>query len=263
MLTEVKVPEVPYSRAYSGLVQKALSAFWLGYFLLTISIVGGIFAYGISIPLFLVGRVYRPFWKMGGEVLRFGVDLLMKCQPWVEIEADFSLPKNQNFVTFSNHRSHLDMFILLTRIPNIRVIAKSALFKVPFLGVMLRVMKDIPLRKNSPESYRKAFDLALRASQEGDPVHFFPEMTRCNDFSPPISPFHLSPFQTMLNANVPIYPIVFWGSDEAWGKRGGLRFGKKIRVKLLPPLDPSEYKTAIDLKMVAQEKILSAIESLR
>lgn len=190
--------------------------------------------------------------------MRIGVDTLMKIQPWFNFEKNVQLPPwkkgRADYVTFSNHRSHLDMFILLTLIPNIRVVTKAALYKVPFLNIMLWALKNFPVKKGDKDSYLKAMHSMIHAIQEGDPVHLFPEMTRCDHGYPSVQEFHLFPFHAIMKTQVPLIPLVFRATDEVWPKGiFGLSYGKKVTLKQLPPLYPKDFHTADELRDKAEE----------
>ncbi len=226
---------------------------WFAYFLITIGIVGGIFAYGLSMPLLWIGRFFRPCWLLGGRVLRRGVDVLMKCQPWYRAEIDFRLPQAP-YVTLSNHRSHLDVFILLTLIPNIRLVAKQTLFRIPFLGLMMRALKSIPIRQGDIASYQKAMEKVGEAVREGDPVHLFPEMTRSPEGFRGVQPFQLAPFHILLKEKVKVVPIVFRDTDRSWPKgKVGISFRRPIHVRTLEPIDPTEFESAQSFRDAVQK----------
>lgn len=218
-------------------------------------------AYLLTIPLCLLGRFYEPLWRMGGRILCWGVSLLLDVQAWLDAEVllDFSALSGP-FISVSNHRSHLDMFFLLARIANIRVIAKRSLFYVPFLGIMMRVMKMIPVKRGDTGSYLKALETAKCAVTENDPVHIFPEMTRCEAGFPGVQPFNLAPFKMIREAGVPLIPIVFCDTDRAWPKgKNALSFRRKVKVRALPPLFPKDYPDAESLRQAAWEKIDLAV----
>ena len=117
-------------------------------------------------PLCPVGYLFRGLWRAGGRVLTVGVTLLLKIQPWFKADIQISVPRpsanRSGFITISNHRSHLDMFILLSKIPNLRAITKKALYAVPFLSLMLRVFRMIPVKRGDLDSYLHAMEVAKR-----------------------------------------------------------------------------------------------------
>jgi 1-acyl-sn-glycerol-3-phosphate acyltransferase len=230
----------------------------LAYFLFSIVIVGGVVGYLMAAPLWILGFVFPPARALGGWVMTKGVTLLMDVQPWLNIDDKFALPDRaaRNFITISNHRSHLDMFLLLARIPNIRVVAKSTLFKVPLLAPMMRLMRMIPLERGKLESYWEAMNGCLEAAVSGEAVHIFPEMTRCERGAAGTSEFHLAPFRVAKQAELPLVPIVFQGTDEVWPRgAAGLTFRMPVSIKTLEPLDPRDFSSAEELREEARHRI--------
>jgi 1-acyl-sn-glycerol-3-phosphate acyltransferase len=223
---------------------------WLLYFIFTIGFLGSFTAYAFTIPLGLLSHLYPPLRTAGGKVLAFGVRLLFACQPWLNLKVEINLPsKNSGVLTISNHRSHLDMFILLAQICNVRAVTKKSLFNIPLLGIMLRVQKMIPIRRGNVASYCRAMDLAEKGLRRKDVVHIFPEMTRCPEGFRGTQDFHLAPFRMAQRANVPLVPIVFIDTDRAWSKgHAGLRFRTPLLVKSLKAIDPGRFATAADLR---------------
>ncbi len=247
MLSEVKTG-VPIALSNSR-----YSRIWMFYFLISIIWVGGIAAYFVALPCLVLGRFFRPLWFVGGIVLKNGVDFLMKSQPWYQLQTDVDLPQWKNFragyLTFSNHRSHLDMFILLTKIQNIRVVTKSALYKIPFLNIMLWALQNFPVKKGDKKSYLGAMEKMVEAIKKGDPVHLFPEMTRCEKGFSGIQAFHLFPFHVAMKAQVPMIPFLFKGTDHVWPKGvSGIAYGKKMSLIQLPAIHPKDFSSAEQLR---------------
>jgi len=242
---------------------KAKSA-WLLYFALSIALIGGVLAYGLVIPLYLLGYFYAPAVRTADRVMRDGIWLLMSVQPWFRGEIDPRLselsPAARGCLLVSNHRSNLDVFILLSRIQGIRVLAKNSLFFIPFLGLMMRLSKQIPVRRGSTHSFLDAMDTACARIAGGDVVHVFPEMTRCERGFKGTLHFSLAPFRMAKRAEIPVIPIVFEGTDEVWPKSSlGLRFRKPVKVRALPALDPRDFSSSQDLMLEARRRIEQAL----
>lgn len=186
------------------------------------------------------------------------VRLLLRVQPWSKISiTGFEFPRGRPFLTVSNHRSHLDMFLLLSRIPNIRPMAKAELFHVPFLAVMLRVLKVIRVRTGSIRSYLTAMETATQALvRDGDPVHIFPEASRSPEGTQGTLPFQLAPFRMAMVTKVPLVPVVFTGTDGAWPKgKFSIRFKSPIRLHALEPVDVRDFTSAAELRDEVRRRI--------
>ena len=80
---------------------------------------------------------------------------------------------------------------------------------------------------------------------QGDPVHIFPEMTRCPEGYQGTLPFQLLPFRMAHEAGIPIFPIVFVGTDKVWSKENfGIRYREPIYVRTLAEINPAQFANA-------------------
>lgn len=235
-------------------------AFWLSYFILSLATLGLLFAFVLGTPLYLLGRWHRPSRVLADRFIRRGGQSLFAVQPW--FNADIKLPRQPGrMLIVSNHRSHLDAFILLSRIVGIRILAKDSLFRVPFLGIMMRLMDQIPVRSGHIESYFAAMDVVRERLRGGETVHVFPELTRCERGMKGVRNFSLLPFQVAIQEKVSVLPVVFKGTDSAWGKgQKRIHFRAPIRAHALEPIDASSFSSAQELKNVVQSRIEQALQ---
>ncbi|MBX2994206.1 MAG: 1-acyl-sn-glycerol-3-phosphate acyltransferase [Bdellovibrionaceae bacterium] len=233
------------------------------YFILTIGVVGTLTAYLLSLPLYLLSRLIRGPERLADLILQKAVFLLMKLQPWFNGTVHMTLPeraRNQGILIVSNHRSTLDVFILLSRVPGVRILAKRDLMFVPFLNVMMWAMRQIPVSKGSAVQFLAAMDEVRRRLRSGETVHVFPEMTRCPLGYEGVQNFMVAPFLAAMRENVTIVPVVFKGTDSVWPKgAGGLFSGHPVTAKTLEPVDPGQFKTADELRTEIHSRIQAAL----
>lgn len=253
-------------KANSPLALEGCAAgFWLLYFVSSIAVVGAVLAYGLVAPLHFIGFVWSPASRAADRVMRDGIRLLMRLQPWLSAEVSLELsrgvaPGGRGRLLVSNHRSHLDAFILLSQVPGIRILAKRSLFFVPFLGLMMRLSRQIPVRRGDLRDFLKAMEEVKARVLRGETVHVFPEMTRCPEGLRGTREFSLAPFHAAMQARLPVVPIAFAGTDRAWPKgRLGLGFRRPVRVRALEPLDPAHFGSAEALMAEARRRIDSAL----
>src|SRR5262245_5080497 len=139
---------------------------WIVYFLVMIALLGSIGAYGIAAPLCIIGRLIPVCRRWGITVMQRGVKLLMDVEPWLNAQINLRIPPRA--MTVAHHRSHLDVFLLLSRIPGIRLVCKQTLFFVPGLAVMLWSLRQIPIRRGRGSSYWLAMEEVRRGLRAGD-----------------------------------------------------------------------------------------------
>ncbi|HEX4926009.1 MAG TPA: lysophospholipid acyltransferase family protein [Bdellovibrionales bacterium] len=235
------------------------STFWLAYFMASIGFLGLFSAFLLGSPLYLLGRVFPPATSVADRILRRAIWTLMKVQPW--FDGNVEIPANPGPVLIvSNHRSHLDAFILLSRVAGIRILAKDSLFRVPFLGIMMRLMHQIPVKSGQMESYFEAMEVVKARLSRGETVHVFPELTRCPPGFRGTLKFSVLPFQAAIQQNAKILPVVFKGTDLAWSKGTlGISWRAPIVARALEPVDPAAFSSALELKNAVQHRIDQAL----
>ena len=236
------------------------SLFWTSYFVASIAVLGVPFAFLGGSPFYLLGRVFRPARNLADRILLRGVQVLMAVQPWYS--AKIEIPRLPGRVlVVSNHRSHLDVFLLLSRIPGLRIVAKQSLFGIPFLGFMMRMMEQIPVTSGSLDGFYGAMEIVRAKLRAGETVHVFPELTRCEPGYDGVRNFSLLPFQIAIQEKARVLPVMVKGTDSVWGKGElGIHFRRSIAVKALDLIDAQEFKTAQDLKTAVQSRIERALQ---
>lgn len=227
---------------------------WLFYFMLMLTLIGGILVYAAAGPFYLLGRVYPPAHGVAGKILCFAVYLLLRVEPW--LNADIAIAPCPGNLLVSNHRSHLDAFFLLSRIPNIRMVCRESLFRIPFLGLMMRAMRQIPVREKDTASYFQAMEQVRKALLAKESVHIFAEMTRCSPGTVGTARFHLAPFNVAFQEKLPVVPLVFKGTDRAWPKGVfGVSFRAPVRAVTLEALHPEAFASAAELAAETRKRI--------
>lgn len=184
------------------------------------------------------------------------------------------LPKKGPFILAPNHFSEIDPLVMgaavwhLGRLP--RFMAKSSLFKVPFLGFLLRSTGQIPVQRS-----------AGRAALEGNPmgqaaelikresgVIVYPEGSLTRD--PDLWPMRgkTGAVRLALESGIPLYPAAHWGAEKLMPRYGKMIYPfprKNITVTIGQPLDLSEYKDKpIDQRTVTEvtDKLMKEISAL-
>lgn len=260
MATAVKIKQEAPEITAGG----RFSAFWLLYFIFMIGLIGALLAYGVCTPLYLLGRVFPGLKKRADYCLCRGIYLLMSVQPWLDAKIDLSVlekTSGRGRLLVSNHRSHLDAFILLSRVEGIRIFAKSTLFSIPFLGLMMRLTEQIPVKRGRMDGFFAAMDAVRDRLRKQQTVHIFPEMTRCAPGFQGTRNFSSAPFAVAMQEQVPIVPIVFRDTDQVWPKGTfGLSFRHPIVITALDPIDPREFSSVDALRAETKRRIDEALQ---
>ncbi|OKI61415.1 lysophospholipid acyltransferase family protein [Streptomyces sp. MJM1172] len=183
------------------------------------------------------------------------------------------IPAEGGFITAVNHNSYLDPLSYAHfqyntgRVP--RLLAKAALFKVPFVGSILRGSGQIPVYRESTNAL-DAFRAAVTAIESGECVAFYPEGTLTRD--PDMWPMagKTGAARVALVTRAPVIPVAQWGANLAmppYAKENKLRLfpRKTLQVKAGPPVDLSEFydrEPTPDVLKDATETIMAAITEL-
>jgi 1-acyl-sn-glycerol-3-phosphate acyltransferase len=207
---------------------------------------GLILLVGLPIQL-LLWVVTRPFDRnvvAPGKFLRFVGLLLSRTYPPWRFRLEGAWPAEPGpFVVVANHQSMLDI-VLLCRLPHeMKWMIKEELFRIPWIGWMLRLTGDIAVRRGDPESGGEAVARAKAYLQRGMNVMIFPEGTRSRDAR--LLPFKKGAFRLAIETGVPVLPVVVSGTAAGFQK-GGTAVGPCDAVaRILPPV-PTRGRTQAD-----------------
>jgi 1-acyl-sn-glycerol-3-phosphate acyltransferase len=146
-----------------------------------------------------------------------------------------------------SHLSHADPLVLahfvydLPREP--RYLAKEGLFRVPFVGMVLRGAKQIPVRRSTRYA-PDALDHAVTALEQGEAVIVYPEGTTTKD--PELWPMQgkTGAARLALLTDAPLVPIGQWGAQELFHPlthKLKLRPRTPVTIVAGPPVDLSAY----------------------
>ncbi len=233
--------------------------FWS--FIASIGALGLSFVFTVVMPLYAVGRLHRPLHRWADHLMQKSVSALLRLQPWLNLEANILSPKTETGVLFvSNHRSHLDVFILLSQIRGLRVLAKRDLYWIPFLNIMMWLMKQIPVSRNKLSDFWRAIDEVRHRLHLGERVHIFPELTRCQPGFVGLQTFSKAPFHAAFQEKVTIVPIVFHNTDAAWPKGQRAIFKRaNIRVQSLDFVDSRNFSGSRELQRHVEGQLRKAL----
>jgi 1-acyl-sn-glycerol-3-phosphate acyltransferase len=189
----------------------------------------------------LLWLVSAPFDKnrvLPGRFLRGVGVVLGACYPGWRFRVEGAWPPAGGpYVVVANHQSLLDI-VLLSRLPReMKWVGKEELFRIPWIGWMLRLTGDIAVRRGDSESGGEAVARAKAYLRRGMSVMIFPEGTRSRDAR--LLPFKKGAFRLAIDAGVPVLPIAVSGT-AAGLKKGGLAVAPCDAVaRILPPF-PTE-----------------------
>jgi 1-acyl-sn-glycerol-3-phosphate acyltransferase len=195
----------------------------------------------IMIPVIAIVRLFDrdPVRYRTGYVFRKMGSWVTKVNPMWKIELTgeevIKNPRNP-YVVVSNHQSMADI-PCVSYVPwEMKWVGKTAVFKVPLAGLLLKMAGDIPVNRSDKESRGAVYDKARAVLDQNCSVMFFAEGTRSKDTR--VLPFHDGAFKVAIDAQVPIIPIAIEGSHDCLPKNTWLfTEHTHVQVKVLPPVE--------------------------
>ncbi len=147
--------------------------------------------------------------------------------------------KPQIFV--SNHQGYFDIFALSGYLPvQIRWIAKSTLFRIPFMGWAMSASGYIPVERGDRKKAYEAFNKTLEKLKEGPSIIIFPEGTRSEDGK--VGPFKKGSNLIASRSKCPMIPITIIGSGDIIKKGSAVITPGSVRIIISPLVEPRANK---------------------
>ena len=167
---------------------------------------------------------------------------------FVIVDGD-KMPKTGAFVLSPNHFTEIDPVVVgrvvwkLGRAP--RFLAKASLFRIPFVGWVLRRAGQIPVERSGTDRTSDPLSAGRKVAEEGLALIVYPEgsLTRDPDLWPMRGKF--GAVRIALEADIPLIPVAHWGDQEIMPRygRGFHPFPRHtVTVKFGDPVDLSAYR---------------------
>ena len=117
----------------------------------------------------------------------------------------------KTYVFAANHQSYMDIPVLFGYLPGqFRIMAKSSLFHLPFLGWHLRRSGHMPIERANPRRAARSLLEAATHVKSGTRVFVFPEGGRSLDGR--LGEFKAGTFLLAIKAGVPVVPVTVNGT---------------------------------------------------
>ena len=158
----------------------------------------------------LVSTLFDRSGNFGHRCARAWSRLILKTTGvTVQVNGLERLDRSRSYVFASNHQSIYDIPILFASLPfQLRIIAKSSLGKIPFMGWHLQRTGHVLVDRSRPGA--GVVKKMARLVAAGHSLIVFPEGTRSTDGS--VARFKGGSFLIALEAGLPVVPISIQGS---------------------------------------------------
>jgi 1-acyl-sn-glycerol-3-phosphate acyltransferase len=230
------------------------------------SIIFVLLAFPVALLLWLISLLFDNRRLMNNRWMVIQGIVLTRMSPFWKVVVDGreKINKNQAYVIIPNHQSMLDIVFFNTLRHRLRWVSKIEIFKVPLVGVEMRMVKYIEVERGSKSSVIRMMEKCMESLREGISVVIFPEGTR--SLTGAIGKFKSGAFQLAVKTDKPLLPVLIDGTGDILPKRGFI-FGSRrvVRLRVLDPIFPGNFKTGDPDELAAsvQAQMVSAMEQLR
>jgi 1-acyl-sn-glycerol-3-phosphate acyltransferase len=151
-----------------------------------------------------------------------------------------NLRKHPVAVYASNHLSYMDTPAIFSSLPfQFRIVARSSLWGVPFIGWHLNRSGQIPVNVSNPRASVSSLSGGVKTLKEGMPLFIFPEGGRSR--SGHLSPFLNGPAFMAIRARVPLVPMALTGTYELLPMHTWEFFPSPITLAVGEPIETAAY----------------------
>lgn len=159
----------------------------------------------------------------------------------LEVVGKGNMKPGETYLVMSNHQSLYDIPVIFEVVgPNIRMITKKELFRVPIFGNALAIGGFISIDRSDRRAAIRSLDEARALLASGTHVWIAPEGTRSRTGE--LLPFKKGAFYLALEAELPILPVTLRGTRDALAAKGlRSRAGAHVLATIHPKIDPAPY----------------------
>ncbi len=184
----------------------------------------------------VIARVFDSSGDSSHNIARLWCRLLCKWNGVkVEITGLEHMLTDQPQIFVSNHQGYFDIFALSAYLPvQIRWVAKSSLFKIPFMGWAMTAAGYIPVTRTDRKKSYQAFIKTVEKVKEGCSIIIFPEGTRSEDGK--LGEFKKGSNLIASRSNSPMVPVTIIGSGTIIKKGSAIINPGSVKIILSPPV---------------------------
>jgi 1-acyl-sn-glycerol-3-phosphate acyltransferase len=239
-------------------VRNVIAAVW------TWSVLGGAMVL-FFIPILLWRLLAWPFDRVnyfGGRLFRQAGALTVRLTPRWHFEVRGTLPTNPRnpYVVVANHESFADMLMLCLLPWEMKWLSKVEIMWVPVLGWLMWLVNDVGVKRGRAVSAKAAMAACANRLSRRASVIIFPEGTRSPTWE--LLPFRDGAFRLARDTNVPILPIVIYGTRNAIARHDWRINPARAVVEVLSP-EPTAGRTVAEVKASVRARMEAERERLR
>ena len=124
-----------------------------------------------------------------------------------------NIPQGRSAMFVPNHRSLLDIVLMVPLLPNAACVAKDSLEHIPLLSFWMRRIRCLFLNRKDIRAGVQMVTDAADLLKQGISVMIFPEGTRSRERDKMLE-FHGGSFKIAIRAGAPVVPVTIIGTDD-------------------------------------------------
>jgi 1-acyl-sn-glycerol-3-phosphate acyltransferase len=178
------------------------------------------------------------------------------------------VPLKGAVILAANHASFLDPPLVGSGLKrDINYLARKSLFRIPFLGWILRTVNAVPVDRDGGGA--AGLKAIMERLHNGGAIILFPEGTRTRDGN--LQPARSGVGLAVIKSDAPVVPVRVFGTREAWGRGQRIPRPHPVAVKYGRPMTFAKQRaeandcTKARLKQIYQEvsdEIMAVIAKL-
>ena len=182
----------------------------------------------------------------------------------LKIENRNKFSNDRLYVLVSNHQSVMDILLLQCLFKHFRWVSKAENFRLPLLGWMMFLVKDIRLERSNPASFAALMKKCSHALATGNSLAIFPEGSRSTDGE--IKRFKDGAFWIALHNKVSILPLVLDNTLNALPRKGFIiktRHHMRLRVLNEIPYETFRNMESKEIAAMTRDLIAGELQQMR
>ncbi|MBL8004346.1 MAG: 1-acyl-sn-glycerol-3-phosphate acyltransferase [Candidatus Kapabacteria bacterium] len=166
--------------------------------------------YGVRVYIYMRIQGNKSVFTV--QAMDWAKKLLSICGVTLTVNNIYNTNLENDFVIVPNHTSLLDIPVLIATIPNIRIMYKRDLEKVPIFGWIMKNSPYIAIDREDPKKALITLQQTIESMKEGSSVVVFPEGTRAAGEA--LGEFKRGAFYLAIKAQKPILPVSIVGTHK-------------------------------------------------